>query len=199
MQGAVNTSPTSTTTVTVSGLPASANGWTVYVYCEENTGGATRVGAYKISGTGITTTTINATDPNTFNGTFTQANNSTGNYVVFTIGNVSAFTISATPVSASDGVPRAPLNGIQYIPITGGSAPPPPTGLTPTAGNAQVALTWNASSGATSYNVKRSTTSGGPYTTGWIFDEKAPKRKNQLGRPARVNERDLANIDKLLS
>ncbi len=165
MQGAVNTSPTSTTTVAVSGLPASANGWTVYVYCEENTGGATRVGAYKISGTGITTTTINATDPNTFNGTFTQANNSTGNYVVFTIGNVSAFTISATPVSASDGVPRAPLNGIQYIPITGGSAPPPPTGLTPTAGNAQVALTWNASSGATSYNVKRSTTSGGPYTT----------------------------------
>jgi len=38
--------------------------------------------------------------------------------------------------------------------------PPAPTGLTATAGNAQVALTWNASSGATSYNVKRSTTSG---------------------------------------
>jgi fibronectin type 3 domain-containing protein len=48
------------------------------------------------------------------------------------------------------------------------TAPPPPTaptGLTAIAGNAQVALNWSASSGATSYNVKRSTTSGGPYTT----------------------------------
>ena len=32
-----------------------------------------------------------------------------------------------------------------------------------TAGNAQVALTWTPCRGATSYNVKRSTTSGGPY------------------------------------
>jgi fibronectin type 3 domain-containing protein len=48
------------------------------------------------------------------------------------------------------------------------TAPPPPaapTGLTATAGNAQVALNWSASTGATSYNVKSSTTSGGPYTT----------------------------------
>jgi regulation of enolase protein 1 (concanavalin A-like superfamily) len=37
--------------------------------------------------------------------------------------------------------------------------------LVATPGNAQVALTWNASSGATSYNVKRGTVSGGPYTT----------------------------------
>jgi fibronectin type 3 domain-containing protein len=45
------------------------------------------------------------------------------------------------------------------------SAPSPPTGLTATPGNGQVALAWNASSGATSYHVKRATTSGGPYTT----------------------------------
>ncbi|HME34326.1 MAG TPA: glycoside hydrolase family 44 protein [Candidatus Sulfotelmatobacter sp.] len=43
--------------------------------------------------------------------------------------------------------------------------PATPTGLTATAGNAQVSLTWNASTGATSYNVGRATTSGGPYTT----------------------------------
>lgn len=43
--------------------------------------------------------------------------------------------------------------------------PPTPTGLVATGGNAQVSLTWNASSGATSYNVKRGTATGGPYTT----------------------------------
>ncbi|HKI12171.1 MAG TPA: glycoside hydrolase family 44 protein [Candidatus Acidoferrum sp.] len=48
----------------------------------------------------------------------------------------------------------------------GGTQPPiAPAGLQATAGNAQISLTWNASSGATSYNVKRSTTNGGPYTT----------------------------------
>ena len=45
------------------------------------------------------------------------------------------------------------------------SPPPAPTGLAATAGNAQVALTWTASSGATGYNVKRSTTSGSGYAT----------------------------------
>jgi len=42
--------------------------------------------------------------------------------------------------------------------------PLPPTGLTATSGNAQVALSWTASSGATTYNVKRATVNGGPYT-----------------------------------
>jgi len=43
----------------------------------------------------------------------------------------------------------------------GGNAPAAPTGLAATTANAQVTLTWNASSGATGYYVKRSTTSGG--------------------------------------
>lgn len=46
------------------------------------------------------------------------------------------------------------------------TAPPPPaapTGLTASAGNTQVTLNWNASSGATSYHVKRSTTNGSGY------------------------------------
>jgi cellulose 1,4-beta-cellobiosidase len=46
----------------------------------------------------------------------------------------------------------------------GNSAPAPPTNLTATAGNQQASLTWTASGGATSYNVKRATASGGPYT-----------------------------------
>ena len=43
--------------------------------------------------------------------------------------------------------------------------PPAPTGLTLTPSNAQVSLTWTASPGATGYNVKSSTTNGGPYST----------------------------------
>jgi len=43
-------------------------------------------------------------------------------------------------------------------------APAPPTGLTATSGNGQVPVNWNASLNATGYNVKRSTTNGGPYT-----------------------------------
>jgi len=48
----------------------------------------------------------------------------------------------------------------------GGSSavPPVPVGLVATAGNAQLSLSWTASNGATLYYVKRSTTSGGPYT-----------------------------------
>lgn len=46
----------------------------------------------------------------------------------------------------------------------GTSVPAAPRGLAATAGNAQVSLTWTASSGAANYNVKRSATSGGPYT-----------------------------------
>jgi fibronectin type 3 domain-containing protein/streptogramin lyase len=42
--------------------------------------------------------------------------------------------------------------------------PNPPTNLSATAGNGQATLTWNASIGATSYNVYYSQTAGGPYT-----------------------------------
>lgn len=44
------------------------------------------------------------------------------------------------------------------------AAPAAPTGLAGTAGNTQVALSWTASSFATSYNVKRSAAAAGPYT-----------------------------------
>jgi len=46
----------------------------------------------------------------------------------------------------------------------GGNPPPAPAGLTATAGNAQVSLSWSASAGATSYNVMRGAASGGPYS-----------------------------------
>jgi hypothetical protein len=59
-------------------------------------------------------------------------------------------------------------NQASATPVSTAPPPPPvpavPTALTATTGNQQIALTWNASSGATSYHVKRATTSGGPYT-----------------------------------
>lgn len=46
-----------------------------------------------------------------------------------------------------------------------GNPPLAPTGLTATSGNQQISLSWTGSLTASSYNVERSTTSGGPYTT----------------------------------
>ena len=46
-----------------------------------------------------------------------------------------------------------------------GICPVPPKGLAAVAGNGKLTLTWAASSYATSYDVKRSKTSGGPYAT----------------------------------
>lgn len=47
----------------------------------------------------------------------------------------------------------------------GGTIPAAPTGLTATAvSSSQINLSWNASSGATSYSVERSATSGGTFT-----------------------------------
>jgi hypothetical protein len=77
------------------------------------------------------------------------SNGTTYYYVVAAVNSAGASANSAQ-VSAS---PLAPAG-----------APGAPTGLVATAGNAQASLTWAASSGATSYNVKRSTTSSGPYT-----------------------------------
>jgi beta-glucanase (GH16 family) len=75
------------------------------------------------------------------------ANGTTYYYVVSQVNPVAESTnstqVSATPVCAP---------------------PAAPAGLTATAGDSLVALRWNTSSGATSYNVKRSLVNGGPYT-----------------------------------
>lgn len=90
--------------------------------------------------TNVTTTSFVNTD---------LVNGTTYYYVVSAL-NASGESANSSQASATPSVPTPPAT---------------PTGLNATAGNAQVSLSWNTSSGATSYNVKRATVSGGPYTT----------------------------------
>jgi len=106
-----------TTSVTVTGLPANAAGYNVYVYADGDNGAVQRTATYQISGPGISSTSVSLTDnPNTnFNGVFQQANSSAGNYVLFTI-TATQFTITAIPGPSGDTNPRAPVNAIQIVP-----------------------------------------------------------------------------------
>ena len=64
------------------------------------------------------------------------------------------------PTSANCNVAEIEFDGNAALP----APPSAPANLSATPGNSQVALIWTASAGASSYNVKRSTISGGAYT-----------------------------------
>ncbi len=86
-------------------------------------------------------------------------------------GSVNSSGLYTAPASAGSATVRAQsgsLSGTASVTITAPPPPQPPAApgsLTATAGNAQVSLFWGSVSGATSYTVKRSTTSGGSYST----------------------------------
>ena len=113
-----------------------------------------------VAGTQQLTATVAPADASNKSVTWTTSDatkatvNTTGLVTGTTAGSA---TITATTVDGGK-------TNTSAITVTNAS-PPTPTGLTATAGNAQVSLSWTASFGATSYNVYRSTTSGGPYTT----------------------------------
>jgi fibronectin type 3 domain-containing protein/regulation of enolase protein 1 (concanavalin A-like superfamily) len=66
-------------------------------------------------------------------------------------------------VSAENGSGES-ADSIEASATTLAAPPPAPTGLTAILGENQVTLSWTPSPAATSYNVKRATTGGGPYT-----------------------------------
>lgn len=109
--------------------------------------GATSYNVKRSTTSGGPYSTIGSPTATSFTDT-TAVNGITYFYVVSGV-NAAGQSADSTQVSAT---PQAP-------------PPPTPTSLAATPGNNQVGLTWSASSGATSYNVKRSTTSGGPYST----------------------------------
>ena len=88
--------------------------------------------------------------PATTSFTDTGLTNGTTYFYVVSAVNSTGESVNSAQASATPTAPTQP--------------PTTPTGLTATGGNTQVSLTWTASSGATSYHLKRSTTSGGPYT-----------------------------------
>ena len=62
-------------------------------------------------------------------------------------------------------VDNASINGIEIITNPANIIPTAPTNLTATANSGNITLNWFAPVGATRFNIKRSTISGGPYTT----------------------------------
>jgi fibronectin type 3 domain-containing protein len=108
-------------------------------------------------------TTYNLKRSTTTGGPYTTVSSPTT--AAFTDTNLTNGTAYFYAVSAVDSAGEsANSSEATAKPTAPAQAPATPTGLTATASNAQVSLTWAASSTATSYNVKRATTTGGPYT-----------------------------------
>jgi hypothetical protein len=122
--------------VTISNIPTTFTnaGYDVYVYCDGDAYSG-RIGKYTIG-----STSIQATDSSTFNGTFVQANNSAGNYVVFSNLKTSQFTITCQGVGGGDGVLRASVNGIQIV--APALLPSPNLGWQMSVGSNSLVLTW---------------------------------------------------------
>jgi len=115
MLGYLDTSSTSETTVTVSGLPSGS--YDVYVYVDGDNHGYTRTANYRVTAAGSGQAVIGATDTANvnFSGTFTQASGTAGNYVKFAISG-DGFTLVATPSTGTNPTLRAPVNAVQIVP-----------------------------------------------------------------------------------
>lgn len=84
-------------------------------------------------------------------------------YVDTSLANGTTYYYVVTAVNAIG--PSSNSNQATATPAAPPAVPAAPLNLTATGGDQQVSLTWTASTGATSYNVKRAAVSGGPYTT----------------------------------
>jgi endoglucanase len=98
---------------------------------------------------------IAVAQPTTNSYTDSGLTNGVAYYYVVAALNAAGASANSNQVTAT---PTTPATGVIM------RAPAVPSGLQATAGNAQVMLTWMASTGATSYVLSRSTQSGGPWT-----------------------------------
>jgi predicted carbohydrate-binding protein with CBM5 and CBM33 domain len=133
-----------------------------------------RVNVRTVSGTGADaywpTTPITITAANTgatqWPVTLGNAVNALNGAVRIGVLNASNNTIAPAANATSNRVYAQTSANIQsaFLQVTPGNVPAAPTNPSATAGNAQVVVSWTAATGATGYNVKRSTTNGGPYS-----------------------------------
>ena len=138
----VNATPVPPPPATPTGLAAAAGNAQVSLNWNASTGAISY--HVKRSTASGAETQISAPASNSF--TDTGLTNGTKYFYVVSAVNSGGESANSSEVSATPTVPAAP--------------PSTPTGLQATAGNEQVSLSWNASTGATSYHVKRSTASG---------------------------------------
>src|SRR5580704_11692816 len=143
----VSATPTFPPPATPTGLAATAGNAQVSLTWNASSG-ATNYHVKRSTSSG-TETQISAPASNSF--IDTALVNGTKYFYVVSAVNSGGESANSSEVSATPTAPAVP--------------PATPTGLQATAGNAQVSLSWNASTGATSYNVKRSTVTGGPFNT----------------------------------
>jgi hypothetical protein len=116
MKGYLDSTSSSSTTVTVAGLARRT--YDVYVYADGDNRTYTRSAAYTISDPSFPSSTMTVTDSAgvNFSGAFVEGRNTAGNYVKFTI-TATAFTITAVPSAASTTTQRAPINAVQIVPV----------------------------------------------------------------------------------
>lgn len=170
MIGYLDTGNATTTTITISGLPAElTSGYDVYVYClggVSGRGGAVRIvnpatGAVLRDYKQITA----VANPNAFIEDRGADHTDTGNYLHFTALREASIRIEATTEQFPfGGAPRAPVNAVQLVAaaITDTTPPSVPQNLkADRTGAISVALSWDPStddSGAVTYRVDRNGT-----------------------------------------
>lgn len=170
MIGYLDTGDPTTTTVSISGLPADlTKGYDVYVYLLGGTGG-TRGGGYRITdGAGGVLRDYLVGDapvkPSSFSRDLGLSHNDKGTYLVFRGLTAASIAVEAT-TEAPNGLVRAPINAIQLVAATlDKTAPTVPANLAAAeTGANRVALKWDAStdaSGSITYEVERDGTVAG--------------------------------------
>ena len=134
MKGFIDTSNSSTTTVTISGLgaPYSVNGYDVYLYADGDNGAVTRAGSYKIGARSYVCTDGAG---KSFSGPYALGSNRVGNFMIYPNVGGTSFTLTAAPGTSGDATKSAPLNGLQIIAHDQAPSPPDVAITTPADGS----------------------------------------------------------------